>query len=224
MKLLATITFISFISYNSISQQVLEGRYCYKNKIATACIEFSSDLLFTRKVYSHMGLMFSEKGKYRVIEDSLFMEYDYNYPEYKSDVEKQKVIVIDKTPSQNNYIILKIHVRDVLNEFVIPEAIITINNETYFSDYDGNLIIKLDKGKNYTLSAYYDDSPPVFVSLKGVSNYILECVIDPDLKDLSKEYHYSYKYKLGDDFIKLISINDDGKKKRRKYIRGFNKG
>jgi len=217
MKTKITIFLFLIIILNVQSQGKMDEEYCIKNKIATVCFEFSEDSIFIRRVYSHMGLMFSEKGSYKINKDSIYMDYDYNYPEYDDDVKKQKFVILDEKTSDSSFITIKFHVRDVLNNFVLPETNIIIDDKIYQSDYDGNLTIKVVKKDEITLSANIDDSPPIFINLNGNNNYSIECIVDPDLKDLSKEYKYSYKFVQEEDYFKLIFVDKDGKIKKQKY-------
>ncbi|WP_299673345.1 hypothetical protein [uncultured Tenacibaculum sp.] len=77
--------FIFFYATKTFSQEIIQGKYKKNNIIDTfESFEFNKNGLFSFKKETDVGIHSKGKGHYKIVKDSLFLNYDLSYPNKNS--------------------------------------------------------------------------------------------------------------------------------------------
>ena len=142
------------------------------------------------------GTGFSVKGNHIIENKELILNYDYSFPEYQAEFDRQKFLISEfANNKEQDSIKLNLQVVDVESEMLFGEYMnVKINDKTYKLNSDGKASLNLAANIDTKIEIQAYSSAVLDTTYFAKKDANIKIVFNPYLID--KKENYTIKYKI----------------------------
>ena len=141
------------------------------------------------------GTGFSVNGNYKIENKELVLNYDYSFPEYQAEFDRQKFVISELINNKKqDSIILNIEVVDVESEMLFGEYMnVKVNNRTYKLNFDGKASLNIPANTDTKIEIQAYSSAVLDTTYFAKNDADIKIVFNPYLIDEKKKHKIKYE-------------------------------